>query len=215
MSPERVDTSLIDAVMNTGELVARLHAGDADLVRPGAEKHGVNVVEGDLFTAMSPGDYNPRLPEGSREEAEKLSKACRMLVVCEDYRQSADVAEDLGINPKQDAVFATAGGDTQPDQARFEADVNFLTAILRMNPSLKLILTHHIGVCGGANHYTSGEMAKIRAGEKGEEKEIEEMNRRGKQMYDAIIKEVPEATVKQYLVMVDVDNEYKGMIEVR
>jgi len=40
--------------------IARLHVGDADLVRPGAKKHGVNVVEGGLFMRMSAGDRYPK-----------------------------------------------------------------------------------------------------------------------------------------------------------
>lgn len=195
--------------------VRRLHIeeyNDADLVRSGAEQHGVNVVEGSIFSRMSAGNYNPRLPLGTESEASQFRGAEKLLVVCEDYRQSEDVASDpkLGIMQVVDAVFATAGADTQPDEDRFEADVAWIIAVIDLNPSIAVILTHHIGVCGGANYFTKGEMAKTRA--RSVQEEIEAMNKYGRGMYERIVQDRPEANVSSYLVMVDEHDEYGGLV---
>lgn len=213
MSPEQVDAKMMDRLMSAASTVAQLHSGDADLVRPGAERHGVQVIEGDMFTEMSLGNYNPRLPNGSEGEASALVNIQRLLVVCEDYRQSGEVAREIGITFPGDAVFASAGGDVQPDQERFKADVDFILSLLNVNPDLKVILSHHIGVCGGADYYTEGHMAEVRK-EGGEPAEEKAMNMLGQGMFDAIFTVKPEANIQQYLVRVDSNDKYGGLVEV-
>ncbi|MFH2085313.1 MAG: hypothetical protein ABII21_00765 [bacterium] len=190
--------------------IQRLHNGrkagrnDADLVRPGAAKHGVRVVEGGIFFPMSLGNYNPRLPVESDKEAEKVEAARRLVVVCEDYRQSGDVINDPEIGYEEgDIVFATAGGPVQPDSERLNADVEWINAVIELNPGIAVIFVHHLRVCGGANYFTHQEMERIFADGAGAEAEAFEMERRA-----AIMPSMIDSSSAQYVALLDEDDEY-------
>lgn len=213
---EKSRRELMFVVEDAAKRVARLHSMDADLVRSGAKAHGVSVVEGDLFKALVKHNYNPRLPAGTEREAEKLGQVSSLLVVCEDYRQSYEVANDhvLALSLDNTAVLATAGGAAQPDTERFTGDVSFLSAVLGLNPRAEVVLTHHIGVCGGANYYTNGHMKEVR--EKfGVGQEIEEMNNYGARMYEAIKANCPESRLSLWLSRVSDSDQYEGLVKLR
>ena len=121
--------------------VAELHKGDADLVREGAKHHGVQVVERTIFEPVSRGidnrgDYNPHLPTGFAEEAAKIKRAKKILKGCIDYRQSADIVDDpeVGVTEGEDVIWLDAGGPAQPNEERFQADVEFSAVMLKENP---------------------------------------------------------------------------------
>lgn len=141
--------------------VADLFAGDGDLVRPGAEHHGVQVVQAGVFDPISTGNYNFRLPEASTDEVQALVAAKRVAVVCEDYRQVGQVAAAEGFTPGVDAVIGVAGGAAQPETQRLDAMADLLAAVAGANPEAEILLGVHTGVCGGANHFTEGGMAKL------------------------------------------------------
>lgn len=192
--------------------VAKLHAIDADLVRPGAKAHGVRVIEGDLFTPTQRHNYNPRIPRGTEGEAKRLADCQTIIGVCEDYRQSDEVVQELRLDPRKTAVFATAGGAVQPDSARFKADVAFYVAVFDVNPQAEIKLTYHNHVCGGANYFTGKEMEQVFADpHRGPSVETEKMDAYGLRMYEAIKAVRYEAKVSLYRSNVGPDNDYKGL----
>lgn len=212
---EKPMDELLHAMMAAASKVNELHNGDADLVRPGAKHHGVRVIEGDLFTPTDKGNYNPRIPNGSKEEAQRLAQVSTLLGVCEDYRQSDEVVHspELDLDLQNTAIFSTAGGDAQPDQQRFEADVNFYVSFLDLKPDARVILVHHTNICGGANYYTSGEMKQIRETE-GKDGEVKKMNEFGGKMFDAIRMRKPNANVSLWLSEVGEDNHFERLTQV-
>lgn len=143
---------------------------DAALVRPGAAAHHVEVTEGNMITPLSEGNYNARIPDGSPEEIEAVKQAKTIAFICEDFRQSHKAAKEF----EADVVFASAGGAVQPDDIRREAMVNLAIAMNRVNPNAKFIVAYHTEICGGANHFTSKNMERIRK-EQGPEAELEKM----------------------------------------
>lgn len=140
--------------------VIKLYKNDADLVRAGAEQHGIAITQGGMFEPMEKGAYNLRLPDINKGEVEELGGVRSVTLVCMDYRQSWQVAQERRFQPPKDAVIAVAGGAAQPQQARRQAMVEFLGAIISCNPSVAVNLAVHNGVCGGVNHFTGGEMQK-------------------------------------------------------
>lgn len=155
-------------VMEAMTAFVKLYNGDGDLVRPGAQRHGVQVVEGDIFDKPSKGNYNFRIPRHiNSETARALIGAKRVAWVCEDYRQFGEVVEALGLSPetRSDAVFGIAGGAAQPEQNRSEAMVELIASLSAANPDMEHILLVHDEVCGGANYYTGGKMKEIREGQ--------------------------------------------------
>jgi hypothetical protein len=152
-------------VLNALTVFVDLYSGDGDLVREGAKHHRVQVIEGgDVFGELSPGNYNFRIPrEIDLETVRKLIKAKRVAWVCEDYRQSEEVVDALGLHPESgdDAVFGVAGGAAQPEQSRFDAMVDLSASLYIANPDMEQIFVVHDGVCGGANFYTNKGMERI------------------------------------------------------
>ena len=143
---------------------------DADLVRPGAATHHVDVTEGNMITPLSEGNYNARIPDGSQEEIEAIQKAKTITFLCEDFRQSHKAAQEFN----SDVVFASAGGVVQPDRYRRDAMANLAFAMHRVNPDAKFIFAYHMEICGGANHFTSKRMERIYK-DQGPEAEFEKM----------------------------------------
>lgn len=152
-------------VQNAVRVFVDLYRGDGDLVREGARHHDVQVVERDIFDALSDGNYNFRIPRKfDNESIKKLIGASRVAWVCEDYRQAAQVADALGLRPEggKEAVFGIAGGAAQPEEKRFKALADLIAVLSQANPEMEHYLVIHDGVCGGANHYTGGEMKRVR-----------------------------------------------------
>jgi hypothetical protein len=143
---------------------------DADLVRPGAAAHHVDVTEGNMTTPLSEGNYNTRIPDGSKEEIEAIKQAKTIAFICEDFRQSHKAAHEFNA----DIVFGSAGGVVQPDNIRREAMVNLAVAMHRVNPQAKFMFAYHTEICGGANHFTSKRMERIYK-DQGPEAEFEKM----------------------------------------
>lgn len=165
------------------QAVRKVFGIDADLVRPGAEAHGVNVTEGNMITPLSEGNYNARIPDGSEKEIEAVRKAKTIAFICEDFRQSHKAAQEF----QADVVFASAGGPVQPDASRREAMGNLAVALHRVNPGATFIFAYHTEICGGANHFTSKGMEQIYK-EKGPEAEFEEMTKFAKDFVSQAIR---------------------------
>jgi hypothetical protein len=125
---------------------------EANLVRPGAVLHGISIVEGNLLQPMTRGAYNPRVPDLSQKEIDAITTGKRFAIICEDYRQSAQVVEELH-NPS--VVLSTAGGPDQPDETRRSALAKALYEISMVNPTVEFDLVFHNGICGGCKHYTT------------------------------------------------------------
>jgi hypothetical protein len=138
--------------------VKNLFCIEADLVRPGAEHHGVSIVEGNILTPMKEHSYNPRVPEATKEEIQAIKNTDRFAVICEDYRQSYEVVRELNNPP---VVLSTAGGPDQPDGKRRMAIAHLLKESYAVNPAIKFDLVFHNGICGGCKHFTDGETARI------------------------------------------------------
>lgn len=211
-NPLEQGVNMLEGIQRVAKRVAQLHAGDADLVREGAKHHGVQVVERTLFEPLESGQYNPHLPTGSEEEAQRLSKVRKFVKMCMDYRQSGDVVSDpeLGITEGEDAVWADAGGAAQPDQERFDADVDFVVAVAQVNPTAEFMFLVHDHVCGGANFYTKGEAKRVRE-EEGSEAEDNFMVGYGHRFAEAVLAKAPNANVRMGLAKVDDNEEYAGV----
>lgn len=199
-------------VLEAMRVFVDLYQGDGDLVRPGAEHHGVQVVEGDVFDPLSRGNYNFRIPRRvDGASARRLIGAKRTTWVCEDYRQSAEAAEALGLRPEtgDDAVFGVAGGAAQPEQSRFDAMVDLSASLYGANPEMEQVFVVHDEVCGGANYYTNGEMKEIRE-EQGVNAEQSRMIGFRTRLVDALIKRgVDPKKIKVGLAVVDQDKFVK------
>lgn len=167
------------------DMVKKLHAGDPNLVREGAKHHGVQVTEGNLLTPIEHHAYNFRSPQGTKEEIQAIQEATTIVAGCMDYRQSDAIAEQYTDEPTA-LFFFTAGGAAQPDEARFQADVEFLIQASNVSGA-DLDLYFHTGVCGGANYYTHGEMKTIHDGENGIAAEQEHMDQYGIQFAHALV----------------------------
>ncbi len=168
-------------------MVKNLHAGDPDLVREGAKHHGVQVTEGNLLTPIEHHAYNFRSPQGSKEEIEAITKSKKLVAGCMDYRQSDAIAKQYTDEPTA-LFFFTAGGAAQPDEKRLQADVQFLAEASRVSGA-DIDLFTHTGVCGGANHYTHGEMKSIHDGENGIVAEENRMDQYGTQFAHALVEQ--------------------------
>lgn len=147
-------------VVRAGAQVRATHAGDVELIRPGATAHGVSISEGDLFQGMSWDAYNIRLPIGDEYEARRLSTTRGVAKLCIDYRQSAQVAslaEREGL-----VAWADAGGAAQPEKRVLDVDMEFWESMIAINPDMIAYLFAHLEVCGGANHHTGGKIKKLR-----------------------------------------------------
>lgn len=157
------EQKLLDALTRMYEL----YKGDGELVRPGAEKHGVRVIKGSVFDKPVRGNYNFRLMEPTVESVRALGQVRSIAVVCEDYRQFAEVVEGAHLNPgeNEDAVFGVAGGSAQPNNERRVALVDVVAMAMGLNPEMQLMAAIHTGVCGGAEHFTGGEMSKLNPAE--------------------------------------------------
>jgi hypothetical protein len=168
------------------EAIKELFHGDADLVRPGAAAHNVDVTEGNMITPLSEGNYNARIPDGLPEEIEAIKKAGTIAFICEDFRQSHKAAQQF----KADVVFASAGGVVQPDKIRREAMVNLAVAMHRVNPQAKFKFAFHTEVCGGAKKFTGGEGGTMDTIYKkyGVEGELAEMTKYAKQFVAAALR---------------------------
>ena len=156
---------------------------DADLVRPGAATHHVGVTEGNMTTPLSEGNYNARIPDGSKEEIEAIRKAKTIAFICEDFRQSHKAAQEF----KADVVFGSAGGVVQPDTIRREAMVNLAVAMHRVNPQAQFKFAYHTEICGGANHFTGKKMEHIYK-EQGPEAEFNKMTQFAREFVSKTIK---------------------------
>lgn len=144
MNPEQNLRKMLLAVRDA-------YAGDADLVRPGAAKHGVQVTEGNLVEPLSPGNYNARIPDGSQAEIDAIKKAETIAFICEDYRQSGYLAND---NLHASVIFASAGGVVQPDETRQDLEADLALAIHKVNHKARIIFAFHTKRCGGGAHFT-------------------------------------------------------------
>jgi len=184
-------------------------ANDPNLVREGAKHHGVNVTEGTILDAPISHAYSARIPTGSKEELEAIQKAPVIVLGCMDYRQVHELYEQYG----SPAVFiADAGGAAQPNEDRFNMTVELLTAIHAVNPEARLILTGHIEVCGGADHFTGGKMKEIRSGKNGKEEEIEVMSNYLQKTASALKKAgVSQDVMEINLALVDEKNTFRGI----
>ncbi len=165
--------------------VGSVYQIDADLVRPGAISHNVLVTQGNMLTPLSEGNYNARIPDGSKKEIEAIQHAKTIAFICEDFRQSHKAAEEF----KADVVFATAGGVVQPDDVRREAMVNLALAIHRVNPHATFTFAFHTQVCGGAKHFTGGDGGHMDTicKKHGEEMELAEMTKYARQFVSNVL----------------------------
>jgi hypothetical protein len=169
---------------------------DADLVRPGAAAHHVEVTEGNSIKPLSEGNYNARIPDGSQEEIEAIQRASTIAFICEDFRQSHKAAQEF----KADIVFASAGGVVQPDNIRREAMVNLAVAMHRVNPQATFKFAYHTEICGGANHFTGKKMEHIYK-EQGPEAEFEKMTQFAHEFVSRTIKSgVPNDRIELHAV---------------
>lgn len=186
--------------LNIAIFVIRQFFGiDADLVRPGAAAHHVDVTEGNMITPLSEGNYNARIPDGSPEEIEAIREAKIIAFICEDFRQSHKVAKECNA----DVVFGSAGGAVQPDNIRRQAMVNLAVAMHRVNPQAKFIFAFHTEICGGANHFTGKKMEHIYR-EQGPEAEFEKMTQFAHEFVSRTIKAgVPKDRIELHAVKLD------------
>jgi hypothetical protein len=206
---------MTDISPNLSESINRFmtfYRGDGDLVRPGAAKHQVEVRERGIFDPVMTGHYNFGLPKS--DDAVRLTQAHRVVIACEDYRQVSQVAQALQLD-NTDAFITVAGGAAQPDQARFEAMVELLSAIYQANPIADFILVAHNEVCGGANHFTQGQMAQIRQEQDGEKLESEKMAEYVRQLKKALLaKGVNQNKVSLLMAKVTPDNRFETLISI-
>jgi len=165
-----------ERIMKALSAFYELYKGDGDLVRPGAQKHGVQVIEGSIFDAPSKGNYNFRIPRVDVETATALVNSKRLKIFCEDYRQfeEAVTASESNVAEGEDGVIGVAGGAAQPEEKRLEAMAELIAASAEVNPEQNYVLGIHTGVCGGAEHFTGGEMSKILS-QQGPDAEMENM----------------------------------------
>jgi hypothetical protein len=195
------------------QAVQKLFHGDADLVRPGAAAHNVEVTEGNMITPLSEGNYNARIPDGSKEEIEAIKRASTIAFICEDFRQSHKAAQEF----KADIVFASAGGVVQPDTIRREAMVNLAVTIHRVNPHATFKFAFHTEVCGGAKHFTGGEGGTIdtiykRYGVDGDKGELAEMTKYAKQFVAAAQRaHLPEDRIELHAVHLHKSHSPEGL----
>lgn len=138
-----------------------LFSNDADLVREGAAAHHITVTSGNLLMPIEPGQYSARVPEGTVEELNALANAQTLTVECMDYRQVHETMQAVTDNQEGHVILAMAGGAAQPREDRRVALVDFVKRVRGVNPDVKINLVVHDQVCGGANHFTGGEMKRV------------------------------------------------------
>ncbi len=183
---------------------------DADLVRPGAAAHHVEVTEGNMITPLSEGNYNTRIPDGSPEEIEAIKQARTIAFICEDFRQSHKAAQEF----KADVVFASAGGVVQPDDVRREAMVNLAVAMHRVNPRATFKFAFHTEVCGGAKHFTGGEGGAMDSiyKQRGVAGELAEMTNYAKQFVSAALRaHLPDTRIELHAVHLHKSHSPEGL----
>jgi len=225
MSLERLEKALKGIQSNYS------FANEHGLVKAGAKAHGVNLSEGGVFdslemTSEGKGAYNARLvkqDEDLEELALGLQKAESLTVICEDYRQSAQVANELGINNDdgKDAILATAGGPTQPMEGdnleRHNSLVEFIIAFHEVNSTALIRLIAHDGVCGGHASYI-GTAKKAREAKK--EEDLEEAVKAEDTVMIAHVRilaiqlvenKVDKEILKGGLAKVSEENKYQGI----
>lgn len=187
-----------------GLQVRSTHAGDVELIRPGATAHGVSISESDLFQGMSWGAYNIRLPKGDDYEVRRLTTVRGLAKLCIDYRQSAQVASIV----ERDGLVAwtDAGGAAQPDRSVLAVDMEFWDAVLAINPNLTASLFAHLEVCGGANHHTGGKIKQLR--ERGQSHERSAMKEYVHQYEKELRKLKKDLPIKKGLVEIGSDNQF-------
>jgi len=215
---------LTDA-MNTFNMIT---AGDADLVRPGAEHHGVEVIERGVEGPLSYGDYNRLSCQNPSQDAARAARAETVVLICEDYRQSGQytqerfhgrsrgtLARGTQVEVPQNALIITsAGGPAEFDSTRYAAHRDLLAAIFAANPSVNFELVTHTGVCGGIAHQTGRENARILE-QKGALAEHEYMdNFVIKLIKDLQRSGVPNSKMKGLVAVVEND-QYKGVKPVK
>ncbi len=190
--------------------VQKVYSNDANLVRPGAIAHKVDVTEGNMVTPLSEGNYNARIPDGTPEELEAIKQAGTIAFICEDFRQSHKAAQEF----QADVVFASAGGVVQPDNIRREAMVNLAIAMHRVNPRAKFKFAFHTEVCGGAKHFTGGEGGSMDTIYKqhGVEGELTEMTKYAKQFVAAVLRaHLPEDRIELHAVHLNKGHTPEGL----
>ena len=195
------------------EQVRKAYGGDADLVRPLAEEHGVQVVEGtSTDTEMSKGDYHPRIPDETKD-IPGIMTADGTVIVCPDGRQAAEVVKEMKRRWGENLiVLAGAGGPDQPDKSREDAGVAFAAASHEAH-SGKVGGVFHLKGCGGVMA-SSEEMKRIVEAGKWE-KEEEEMTRLGRRfMRRAIEAGVPKEQAHLYVARIGEDDEYERLDEI-
>jgi len=202
-SPEESLSKALDKFYETFQ-------SDLDLVREGAKQHGVELTSGGMFDMPTKGAYSLRIPGDSTKRQEEITrlKACNTLTfVCMDYRQTGQVTEET----HPDGVIANAGGPVQPNQDRFNASIALVRAILGVNPDVTLNLVGHVGVCGGANHFTDGHMKKLHQQDinnPGNHEEWDAMKEMLLKFYTAL-QEAGVKKMKVGLAKIDNDNIYQ------
>lgn len=132
---------------------------DPSLVRESAEKHGVPISEGIFFEQVVRGAYNPRIPAATTREALKMKKVRTVKRLCMDYRGSGRV----GYIGEGEVAWSDAGGALQPNDERFNQDMQLWDAIFALNPDVYVDLYYHLDICGGGNYFTGKELEKAHA----------------------------------------------------
>ncbi len=147
----------------------QLFQNDGQLVLPGALQHDIRIVVGEVSSPLTEHAYNFRLP--LLVDIAKLKTTRRVIVACEDYRQSAEVAGSLEFNPEKDIFISMAGGPAQPGngkdntkayfgQQRGKALAVLLCEVGKVNPDVVFEFVVHTGRCGGANYLTDDEIVR-------------------------------------------------------
>ena len=128
---------------------------DLGLIMEAAESHGIGWSQGGVFKQPVENQYSYRGPIETDQLLSKIQSLKSITVACMDRRQVKKVADKLSPNQGQlqDALLASAGGAVQFNEQRLNALAQLLAACVKVNPSLRLNLAYHTGVCGGANYF--------------------------------------------------------------
>jgi hypothetical protein len=198
------EKSLILALDN----VRRLYAGDADLIRLYANKHQIDVIEGNLLSPFKELAFNPHIPAASDEEIAAIKLATNFAVICDDYRQSAQVVLQLN-NPE--VVLSVAGGPVQPEANRKSTMTNLLAQSYKTNPNIKFTCVFHNNGCVGSDYFSNGKINEIRKsnGILGENKIMTEYALEFIQ--ELTILGVPLTQINLYLSSIDENNRYSNL----
>ena len=128
---------------------------DLGLIMDAAETHRIGWNQGGVFDRPVENQYSYRGPISKDNFLSVILSLKSITVACMDRRQVKKVADELSPNQRQneDALLASAGGAVQFNEPRLNALAQLLAACVKVNPSLRLNLAYHTGVCGGANYF--------------------------------------------------------------